>query len=153
MCRFNKMSRQFCGEKSDTAVLTLTFQLLPFFFFFFFAFAGHTKLHFRGKSFSKTLRILGLHEIKCKSQWVERSARFLLGIIFGGQLQVACIFYLACLTETCSFHYGFHKLNVTLLKFPNDVYDDIPSSMYKGMDANGSSGVDELITNGFHLHL
>ena len=73
--------------------------------------------------------------------------------LFLGQLQVACIFYLACLTETCSFHYGLHKLNVTLLKFPNDVYDDIPSSMYKGMDANGSSGVDELITNGFHLHL
>ena len=40
-----------------------------------------------------------------------------------------------------------------LLKFPSDIYDDTPSSMYKGMDANGSSGVDRLITNGFHLHL
>ena len=33
------------------------------------------------------------------------------------------------------------------------IYDDIPSNMYKGLHANGSSGVNELITNGFHLHL
>ena len=73
--------------------------------------------------------------------------------LFSGQLQGVCIFYLACLTETCSFHYGLHKLNVTLLKFPSDIYDDTPSSMYNGMDANGSPGVDRLITDGFYLHL
>ena len=33
------------------------------------------------------------------------------------------------------------------------IYDDIPSNMYKGLHANESSGVNELITNGFHLHL
>ena len=88
--------------------MTFTFPFSPPFFFPFFSPGNLQGFILVGKDFGKTLRIVGLEK---KEEQVGSTYPTTISLEFSGQVYngVLCCSP-ACLTETCSFWYGFKKL-------------------------------------------